>query len=66
MQVYLRDGESFESLLKRFKSGVAKHGILSEYKRHQSFVSKAERVRAKAKKAERKRAIKAAKSAAAA
>ena len=55
MQTRLKDGESFESLLKRFKAGVAKEGILSQYKRYQAFISKGERLRIKAKKAERKR-----------
>lgn len=59
MQVTARDGESFESLLKRFKAGVAKHGIISEYKRHQSFMSKSQKIRAKVRKAERKRQLKA-------
>lgn len=56
MRVTLRDGENFESLLKRFRAGVAKHGIISEFKRHQTFMSKAQKVRAKEKKAARKRA----------
>ncbi len=51
----MRDGENFESLLKRFRSGVAKHGIISDFKRHQTFMSKAQKARAKLKKAERKR-----------
>ena len=55
MQVRLRDGENFESLLKRFRSGVAKQGILSEVKRRQAFMSRGERQRLKARKAERKR-----------
>lgn len=55
MRVQLRDGETFESLLKRFRSGVAKHGIISDFKRHQTFMSKAQKARAKLKKAERKR-----------
>ncbi len=55
MQVVLRNGESFESLLKRFRVGVSRHGIISEFKRHQTFMSKAQKVRAKEKKAARKR-----------
>lgn len=60
MQVTLRSGESFDQLLKRFRSGVAKHGIISEYKRHQSFMSKSQKLRAKIQRAERKRMLKAA------
>jgi ribosomal protein S21 len=54
MQVKLRTGESFESMLRRFKSGVEQTGIIREYKRHQSFMSRGERTRAKAKRALRK------------
>ncbi len=55
MQVNLRQGENFESLLKRFRSEVAKGGVISEFKRHQSFMSKGEKLRAKIQRAERKR-----------
>ncbi|MBI2883079.1 MAG: 30S ribosomal protein S21 [Chloroflexi bacterium] len=55
MRVALRDGESFDSLLRRFKAGVAKHGIISDFKRHQTFMSKGQKARAKEKRAERKR-----------
>ncbi len=55
MDVTLRQGETFESLLKRFRSEVAKHGIISDFKRHQTFLSKSEKARAKAMRAERKR-----------
>jgi ribosomal protein S21 len=64
MQVSLRGGESFDSLLKLFLSGVAKHGIISEFKRHQSFMSKSQKLRAKIQRAERKRMLKAARRAA--
>ena len=63
MQVVLREGESFESLLKRFRAGVARDGIISEYKRHKAFISKSEKARAKARRAERKRMLKALKAA---
>jgi ribosomal protein S21 len=63
MQVLLREGESFESLLKRFRTGVSRHGIISEFKRHQSYLSKGEKLRAKLQRAERKRQAKLAKQA---
>ncbi len=63
MQVSLRENESFESLLKRFRTGVSRHGIISEYKRHQSYLSKGERLRAKMQRAERKRQARLAKAA---
>lgn len=58
MQVNLRDGENFESLLKRFRSGVAKQGILSEVRKRQAFMTRSEKQRLKARKAERKRVAK--------
>jgi len=58
MRVFRRDEESFESLLRRFKAGVARAGIISEFKRHQAFMSKRERDRLKERKATRKRQIK--------
>jgi ribosomal protein S21 len=42
-------------MLRRFKTGVEKEGILSDYKRHQSYMSKSEKIRAKMKRAQRKR-----------
>ena len=55
MQVTARPGEAFDSLLRRFKSGVEREGILGDYKRHQTFMSRGEKTRAKLKRAERKR-----------
>ena len=42
MTVELRAGESFESLLKRFRKEVTKSGVLSAFRRRQWFVSKSE------------------------
>ncbi|MBI2865583.1 MAG: 30S ribosomal protein S21 [Chloroflexi bacterium] len=55
MQVKLHEGEAFESLLKRFRSGVAKHGILRDVRRHESFMSRGEKQRQKARRAQRRR-----------
>ena len=55
MEVRLRDGETQESLLKRFQKGVMMSGILREAKTHNYFVSKGEAERIKMKKAARKR-----------
>lgn len=55
MEVTARPGEAFESLLRRFKQSVERGGILGEYKRHQTFLSRGEKARAKLKRAERKR-----------
>ncbi len=55
MHVEPRDGESFDQLLRRFKSGIEKAGILREYKRKQRFKSAGEQRREKAKAAARRR-----------
>jgi len=55
MQITPRAGETFESMLRRFKTAVEREGIITDYKRHQSFMSKGEKARAKIKRAERKR-----------
>ncbi len=56
MQVFLRDGESQESLLSRFQKGVQSSGILSEFRARRHFTSKAEKARMAARKAARKMA----------
>lgn len=61
MQVVLREGETFEQLLKQFRAAVVRDGIISDYKRHQAYVSKSQLLRAKARRAERKRLAKLAK-----
>lgn len=53
-QVYLRQGESQESLLKRFRKSVAKDGILSTVRRKRWHVSKSELRRIQEKKAVRR------------
>lgn len=55
LHVRARDGESFEGLLKRFKVGVERDGVLREFRKHQTFMSKSQKARLKAKKAARKR-----------
>lgn len=57
-RVELRDGESPESLLRRFRKQVTKDGVLGAVKRKRFFVSKGEERRVmlrKAKRRERKR-----------
>jgi ribosomal protein S21 len=54
VQVRLREGENFESLLRRFKSGIEHTGVIREYRRHQAFMSRGERARVKARRALRK------------
>ncbi len=55
MHVQVRDDESFDQLLRRFKTGVEKAGILREYKRKQRFKSAGELRREKEKAAARRR-----------
>ncbi len=56
MHVQAREDETFDQLLRRFKTGIEKAGILREYKRKQRFKSAGELRREKAKAAERRRA----------
>jgi ribosomal protein S21 len=55
MHVELHQGESFDQLLRRFKNGMDKSGILREYKRKRCFRSNGELQREKAKAAARRR-----------
>lgn len=54
MTVDVRGGESFESLLKRFRKEVAKARILSTYRRKRWFTPPSEERRLAKKKAERR------------
>ena len=53
-KVVLQDGESQESLLKRFRKKVTRDGVLSTVKRKRFFVSKSEQKRIAARKAVRR------------
>ncbi|RME89391.1 MAG: 30S ribosomal protein S21 [Anaerolineae bacterium] len=52
--VVLRNGESQEQLLKRFRKKVVKSGVLSTVRRKRWFVSKSEQRRIERKKAIRR------------
>ena len=52
--VNLRNGESQDSLLKRFRKKVVKSGVLSTVRRKRWFVSKSEQRRMEKKKAVRR------------
>jgi len=54
VSVQIRPGESFESLLKRFRKEVAKARILSTYRRKRWFTPPSEERRLSKKKAERR------------
>jgi small subunit ribosomal protein S21 len=53
--VTLRDGESQEQLIRRFRSAVERSGILRQAKEKRHFLSKQEKARLKARKARRRR-----------
>jgi small subunit ribosomal protein S21 len=55
MHVEPRDGESFDQMLRRFKTSIDKSGILREYKRKRYFKTNGELQREKAKAAARRR-----------
>ena len=55
MHVEPREGESFDQMLRRFKTGIDKSGILREYKRKRYFKTNGELAREKAKAAARRR-----------
>ena len=55
MHVEPRDGESFDQMLRRFKTSMDKSGILREYKRRRYFKANGELQRDKAKAAARRR-----------
>lgn len=55
LEVYLRDGETQESLLRRFQRTIQLSGILREAKGHRHFVSKGVAARLKAKNSARRR-----------
>ena len=52
--VVLRNGESQDSLLKRFRKKVVKSGVLSTVRRKRWYVSKSEQRRMENKKAARR------------
>ena len=55
LEVTIREGESQESLLRRFQRMVQVDGILREAKAHRHFISKGDAVRIKARKAAKRR-----------
>jgi ribosomal protein S21 len=56
VEVTLREGESQESLLTRFKKGVERSGLLREMKSKRYFVSRSERERIAVRNAIRREA----------
>ena len=55
LEVSIREGETQDSLLKRFQRMVQTSGILREAKAHRHFISKGEAARLKAQKNARRR-----------
>ena len=54
-EVSIREGETQDSLLRRFQRMVQMEGILREAKAHRHFLSKREVARLKAKKSAKRR-----------
>ncbi|MFC2062953.1 30S ribosomal protein S21 [Chloroflexota bacterium] len=61
MEVSIREGESQDSLLRRFQRMVQMSGVLREAKLHRQFISKRDAARIKAKNSARRRRLKAVK-----
>jgi ribosomal protein S21 len=57
LKVSIREGETQDSLLRRFQKMVQMEGILREAKTHRYFLSKREAARLKAKRSSRRRRI---------
>jgi len=57
LKVSIREGESQDSLLKRFQRMVQMDGILREAKEHRYFLSKRDTARLKAKRSARRRRL---------
>ena len=55
LEVYIREGETQDSLLRRFQRMIQVNGVLREAKTHDRFMSKRETARLKAKKNARRR-----------
>jgi len=55
LEVYLREGETQDSLLKRFQRSVQMSGVLREAKAHNHFVSRGDAARIKVRNAARRR-----------
>ena len=57
LEVSVREGETQDSLLRRFQKMVQMDGVLREAKAHRYFLSKREAARLKAKKNARRRRL---------
>jgi ribosomal protein S21 len=57
LEVSIREGETQDSLLRRFQKMIQMDGILREAKSHRYFLSKREAARLKAKRSARRRRL---------
>jgi ribosomal protein S21 len=57
LEVNIREGETQDSLLRRFQRMVQMNGVLREMKAHRYFLSKREAARLKAKRSARRRRL---------
>ncbi len=57
LEVSIREGETQDSLLRRFQRMIQMNGVLREMKSHRYFLSKREAARLKAKRSARRRRL---------
>lgn len=57
LHVTHQDGESFDALLSRFRTSVARSGILRELKERRFFSSRAEKARLAARRQRRRQRV---------
>jgi ribosomal protein S21 len=57
LEVSIREGETQDSLLRRFQRMVQMDGVLREVKAHRCFISKRDAARLKAKRSARRRRV---------
>jgi ribosomal protein S21 len=57
LEVFLHDGESQDSLIRRFQKGIQMEGILRDFKASQTFLCKRDAYIIKSKRAARRRRL---------
>ena len=55
LDVFIREGESQDSLIRRFQKGIQMEGILREFKTSQTFLSKRDAYILKSKRSARRK-----------
>jgi len=55
LDVFIREGESQDSLIRRFQKGIQMEGVLREFKASQTFLSKRDAYILKSKRSARRK-----------